>query len=281
MKQFQLSESNYHSTDANQRYFSASQIKQFYTCEARAMAMINGEYVPDETTSLLVGSYVDAYFSSKRTNDCTGEISGPEFEEFMMNKGRQIFNSRTGELKAEYRLADQMIRRAESDDLFMEYMSGRKQVIMTANIFGVPFKVKFDVLRDNYSAGEKRIVDLKTVRDFKPMYREGEGRLNFVEYWRYDLQLAIYQEVYRVNKGLRLPTYLACITKEQPPDIEVISVPQEQLDMCLELLSKDIERFRMVKAGILAPKRCEDCAYCRMTKRLTAPMNLSELNDYE
>lgn len=281
MKQFKLTELNYQSTEANQRYFSASQVKQFYSCEARAMALINGTWVPEESTSLLVGSYVDAWFSAKRHFDGPGEVSGSEFDEFVEKNAKKIKNSRTGELKADFKLAEQMIERAEMDPVFMEYLKGSHQVIMTAEIFGVPFKAKFDILRDHYRVTDKRIVDLKTVRDFKPLYKEGEGRLSFVEYWQYDLQMAIYQEIYYQNKGLKLPMYLACITKETPPDISVIHIPQEQLDMNMELLQKDLERFRMIKAGILEPTRCEGCAYCRGTKRLTAPISLEQLINFD
>lgn len=281
MNQFKLTDSTYQSIEANLKYFSASQIKMFYSCEARAMAMITGKWKPEDSVSLLIGSYVDAWFSSKRHFDRPGEISGPEFDEFIQKNEKKIRNSRTGELKADFKLAEQMIERAELDKLFMEFLKGNHQVIMTAEIFGVPFKAKFDILRDNYKVRDKRIVDLKTVRDFKPLYREGEGRLSFVEYWRYDLQLAIYQEIYYRNKGIKLPMYLACITKETPADISVIHIPQEQLDMNIEILEKDMERFRMVKAGILEPKRCEGCAYCRATKRLKSPISLSDLNNFE
>ena len=278
MNDFKLTDATYHSIEANMKYFSASQVKQFYSCEARAMAMIEGRYVPEETTSLIVGSYVDAYFNSKRSGDGKGEISGSEFDEFIGKNSKKILNSRTGELKSDFKLAEQMIERAESDPVFMQYLQGRKQVIMTATLFGVPFKVKYDVLRDNYRSMDRRIVDLKTVRDFKPLYREGEGRLSFVEYWRYDLQLAIYQAVYEHRKGIKLPMYLACVTKENPPDIGLFHVPQEQLDMQMKLLESDMERFKLVKAGVIEPHRCENCAYCRATRKLTGPMSLDEFN---
>lgn len=276
--QFILNDANYHSIEANQRYFSASQVKSFYSCEARTMAMIEGKYVPEESVSLLIGSYVDAYFNAKRCGDAKGQISGPEFNEFIEKNRKKLINSRTGELKADFRLAEQMIERAESDPVFMRFLKGNRQTIMTATLFGVPFKVKFDVLRDSYRVNDKRIVDVKTVKDFKPMYREGEGRLSFIEYWKYDLQMAIYQAVYEHRKGIKLPMYLACITKENPSDIGLFHIPQEQIDMNLKLLEQDIERFRMVKAGILEPHRCENCAYCRATRKLTGPISMAELN---
>lgn len=278
MNDFRLTDANYHSREANMRYFSCSQVKAFDACEAAAMAEINGTWEREETPSLLIGSYVDAYFNSKRSGDKPGKISGLEFSEFVDTHRKQLINSRTGELKADFKLAEQMIERAENDKFFMSFLSGRKQVIMTANLFGVPFKVKFDVLRDDYRVTNKRIVDVKTVRDMQPMYKEGQGRLNFIEYWQYDLQGAIYTAVYEINKGLKLPFYIAPITKENPPDLAIIHIPQEQLDMQLKFLEKRIDRYRAVKVGLIPPKRCGKCAYCRKTNRLDRVKELSELD---
>lgn len=276
--QFVLTESNYHSRTANLKYFSASQVKGMLSCEARTMAEIFGTWSEEPTVSMLVGSYVDAYFNSKREKDGRGEISGHEFSDFVAENRTKLVNSRTGELKADFRKAEQMIERAESDELFMRFLRGRKQVIMTANLFGVPFKVKYDVLRDHYRVNDKRIVDIKTIRDTEPIYRTGEGKLNFVEYWRYDLQLSIYREVYKKNKGAELPCYLACISKQDPPAILLIHIPPPQLDTNMEYLAEKMERFKAIKSGIIEPERCENCAYCRATRKLSRVINLDELD---
>ena len=39
-----LTAENYYSREANQAYFSASQIKAFLECESRTMAELRGEY---------------------------------------------------------------------------------------------------------------------------------------------------------------------------------------------------------------------------------------------
>ncbi|MFA5307187.1 MAG: PD-(D/E)XK nuclease-like domain-containing protein, partial [Candidatus Babeliales bacterium] len=57
-----LTVENYFSQDANSYYMSASQVKSFLACEAMALAEIKGEYAREKTTSLLVGSYVDAHY---------------------------------------------------------------------------------------------------------------------------------------------------------------------------------------------------------------------------
>ena len=60
-----LTAENYYSPEMNWRYMSASQFKAFKRCEAAAMAELRGELERKETTALLVGSYVDSYFSGE------------------------------------------------------------------------------------------------------------------------------------------------------------------------------------------------------------------------
>jgi len=251
-----LTSENYYSLEADKEYFSASQVKSFLNCEAQALAQIRGEYEQPTSTALLMGSYVDAYFD--------GGVS--EFSK----EHPEIFNSRTGELKADFKKAELMIERAKSSPLFMEYLEGEKQKIFTGEIAGVPFKAKFDV----YVPG-KRIVDLKTVRDLEPCYKEGAGRISPIEYWHWDLQLAIYQEL----EGNKLPCYLAIITKEEPSDIRLIQIPQTILDAEMDYLKQILPRLDAIKKGIVEPERCDHCAYCRQSRVLTEPEVFNILED--
>jgi hypothetical protein len=113
-------------------------------------------------------------------------------------------------------------------------------------------------------------VDLKTVRDFKPLFREGEGRLNVVDYWRWTLQMAIYQLI----EGHNLPCYIAAITKEEPSDLAIIEIPQARMDAEIDFISTRIEMFKGMKDGVLQAERCEKCAYCRATRKLKGPVTL-------
>ena len=61
----ELTNQNYFSVEANREYFSVSQFKSFKECEERAMAEVTGRYIRPETKDLLMGSYVDAYFSGE------------------------------------------------------------------------------------------------------------------------------------------------------------------------------------------------------------------------
>ena len=251
MKKERLTARNYHSTEMNKRYWSASQLKAFLDCPARAMAELNGEWEPPKSDALLIGSYVDAAFESKKSFELFG------------NEHQEIFK-RDGTLKSEFVKAENMIQRARRDSVFMDFMKGRHQVIKTATLWGVPFKAKFDVL------AKDRIVDLKTVKDFKPLYREGEGRLNVVDYWRWTLQMALYQRI----EGHNLPCYIAAITKEDPPDLAIIQIPQARMDAEIDYISTRIELFKGIKDGVLEPERCEKCAYCRATRKLKGAVPL-------
>ena len=68
--EFILTDENYYSVEANTRYCSASQLKQFIGspnkpgCEARAMAEIRGEWKQETTKALLQGSILDALWEN-------------------------------------------------------------------------------------------------------------------------------------------------------------------------------------------------------------------------
>lgn len=246
-----LTKKNYHSERANRVYWSASLVKQFLACPAAAVAM---EPAPP-STALLVGSYVDAAFEGQKA-----------LERFTLEHPKMF--KKDGTLKADFAKAEEMIERARSDRVFMEYMSGRKQVIRTGLIGGLPFKIKMDV----YKKG-RRIVDLKTVRDMKPGFRAGA---TFADAWEWPLQLAIYQAV----EGNRLPCFLAVVTKEDPPDLAVIEIPQRELDAERERLLEMLPRLDAMRQGVIEPTRCECCAYCRRTKKLSGPVPLGDFIDY-
>ena len=253
-----LTSKNYFSKRANQLYFSASQIKAFKKCEAQALAEIRGKYERPASQALMVGSYVDAAL--------TGDLDAWMAEHPEIRK-------RDGGLKAEFVQAADMVERAKRDPVFKEFLKGRHQKIMTAKLFGVPFKAKFDAIRDD------RIVDLKTVKDMQPVYLPGQGRVDFATAWDWPLQMAIYQKIVQVNTGKILPCYLAVITKEMPSDIAVIQIEQERMDAEIAWLENALPRFEMIKAGQIEPERCGCCAYCRETNKLTGPVMLGEFDE--
>lgn len=247
---------NYFSENNNRKYCGSSQFKQFLKCPARAMAILEGRLQEEESTALLVGSYVDAWFE--------GEESFELFKVFHPN----IFK-KDGSLKAEYEKANEIIARVNRDELFMKYMSGRKQVIKTGMIEGVPFKIKID----SYHKG-KALVDLKVIKDMKPIWDEDLGcKVDFIHYWGYHYQAAIYQAI----EGHKLPFYICAVTKENEPDLAVIEIPQDWIDDAMAVIKNHIGVIQAIKRGEIEADRCESCDYCKSTKKLTRVISAEEL----
>ena len=199
-----LTNENYYANASNMEYMSVSQYKSFRKCEAATMAELRGEWKRPKTTALLVGSYVDSWFEGT-------------LDEFMRDNP-EIFK-KDGSLKADYVQAEEIIQRVQQDEVFMKYMSGEKQRIFTAELFGTWWKIKIDSLLSNM------IVDLKVMRSMERIMGK-----SFVEHWGYDLQMAIYAAVH----GGDLETYLAVVTKQSPSDIEIIEIPKWRREELLE-----------------------------------------------
>ena len=259
-----LTSENYHSKESNQHYMSVSQYKDFcgtlgkLPCEAQALAKLNGEWGEDKSTALLVGSYVDSHFENTLA--------------LFQSQNPEIFTKK-GELKAEHRKAEEIISRIERDELFMKYMSGEKQVIMTAELFGVEWKVKLDSYIPDVC-----IVDLKVMKSLKESFwTKDYGYMDFVRYWGYDIQAAIYQKVVEINTGKKLPFYIAGASKEKEPDIEIINIPQSWMDEKLMDVEKEVPKIIDLKNGEYDPIRCEACDYCKFTKILTEPITPDSL----
>lgn len=238
-----LTNDNYYSAEANREYFSVSQYKAFQRCEAAAMAQIAGEWEPPKTTALMVGSYIDSWFEGT-------------LDEF--TAAHPEIYKKDGSLKADFIQAEELIAFVQQDPLFMRYMSGKKQIILTAELFGSKWKIKID------SYHPDKIVDLKVMRSMERIMGK-----SFVEHWGYDLQMAIYAAV----EGRDLVTYLAVVTKQDPPDKEIISIPRWRRVELLDEVERSMPRLLAVKSGRIPPHRCGVCEYCRKTKILEEPVD--------
>lgn len=249
-----LTAKNYFSPNSNMKYCGSSQFKTFLKCPAMAMAELNGEWQREESSALLIGSYVDSFFEGT-------------LEQFKAEHP-EIFK-RDGTLKSEFIKADEIIARVSRDELFMKYMGGKKQAIKTGEICGVPFKIKMD----SYHKG-RAIVDLKIIKDFEPLWDEEDGcRKDFIQYWGYDYQAAIYQAI----EGNKLPFYICAATKEATPDIAVIEIPQAWIDSAMSIIKHEIGLIDAYKRGEIDPPRCEKCRYCKETRKLSRVISADEL----
>lgn len=243
----ELNNDNYYSNEANWKFMSYSQFKQFCECPAKAMAMLKGEWKEEESESMLIGSYIDSWLD--------GNI-----EQFR-NEHPSIFNSRTGELKAGFKQAEQIIDRMSKDKMFIDLLTGERQKILTCNIAGVPFKAKIDSFLDKYT------VDGKVLKDCKDIWIDGECKPFF---WanRYDIQAAIYKTARRQNMLGDVPFRLAVVTKENEPDLRIFEFSNETIDNALQEIIAKAPIFQEMKDGKTEAFRCGCCNYCKNSKIL-------------
>lgn len=254
-----LTKENYYDNEMAKKYMGFSQIKSFMKCEARAMALLNSEFEEPENDNFLIGKYVHAWNEGM-------------IHEFLENNRSKIFKI-NGTLKQVFENADAMINTLENDRLCMLALEGEKEVIMSGDIFGVPFKIMID----SYNPERRTIVDLKTTKSIvEKSWIDRLGRYgNFIENYQYDLQMAIYAEIELQNSKAK--DYCEClivaISKETPPDKIVITGFNfiNKHEEILENIKNNILKYQDIKLGKTEPDRCECCDYCRATKKLLIP----------
>ncbi len=273
-----VTKENYFSQEIQMAYLSASQFKAFDQCEAGALAQLRGEFPQMETTALLVGSYVDAVFAE-------------EIDAFRQSHPGLF--KRDGTLKADFLRAEELVGRMQGDLLYTLLLSGEKQVVRTGHIAGVPFKIKIDSLLDGATCraivqkfpGEGAalgfcdgaIVDQKVMKDTEDLWDpETHSRVPFAARWGYDLQGAIYQAI----EGHMLPFVLAVGTKQSPPALEAVYIPDGQLAAKLAEVEDRAPRYQAIKEGKLPPRRCGKCPYCRATRKLEKILDYREVGTW-
>lgn len=244
----EMNNENYFSKKNQIKYTGSSQIKDFLQCEACALAKINEEWKEEKSKAMLVSSYIDAAISDELV----------EFEQ----ENLDIF-TKQGDLKAAYKLAENVLNQMEQDEMFMRYLNGEHQVIMTGEINNVPVKIKID----SYFP-EKVIVDLKCMANFDLIWNEAtHQKENFVDYYDYLTQAALYQEIVRQNTGERLPFIIAATTKQKYSQRALLQIPQEKMDLRLEFLMEYLPHLQEVKQGKIKPTSCGKCDYCISKKK--------------
>lgn len=248
----ELNLDNYYSQEANTEYMSVSQYKDFEKCERYALAKLIGEYVEEKSKAMLVGGYVDAYFSNR-------------LEQYK-EEHPEIFK-KDGTLLKDFDKANEVIEVATNDPLFMEHTKGKKQVILTGIIGGVKWKGAIDFLN------EEDTTDLKVVASIRePVWVERNGRnikTNFIDAYDYLVQGAIYQELRRQTMGELKPFNIAAISKEEEPDKAIIQIDNDILAEKLKEVSEKVGRYDLIKKGVIAPIGCGNCPVCRKLNRLT------------
>jgi len=257
-----LTKDNYFSKEADERYMSVSQYKNFKRCEAMAIAKLTGQY-EYYSDAFLVGSYVHAWADGT-------------LDDFII-KHPEILSSRgpsKGQLKKEFQQANEMIKSLQGDPFVMDFLQGSHEILMTGELFGVEWKIMIDV----YNPERERFADLKTVRSIYEKYWLDGKKMSFVEYFGYITQMAVYQEIEGQNRlGIPLQPYIIAVSKETAPDRAVIYIDQDTLDTELADVKQRMKRIIQVKNAEVMPRRCERCDYCRKTKKLNQAIHYSKI----
>ena len=237
----------------NTGHMSVSKFKKFLKCQVDGLQEFNGS-----STALLVGSFVDAHVEG------TLEQFKLDHPELISTRGVS-----KGKLKAEFKEAEEICDFIDNNKVLQQFLSGEKQQIFTGEISGVPFKI----MMDNYDKGIA-INDLKCMRGITD--RSGKY-YDFITQWRYDIQGACYQEIVRQVTGEQLPFFICVVTKETPINSAVIQIPQPILDLALEEVTENIEKFYDVWVGDEEPVGCGTCKSCISARKETPIMSMYDL----
>lgn len=236
---------------ADTKYMTNSKIKRFMECEIKGL-----EPFGKPSEAMKIGSYVDSY------------VSGT-LEQFRKDNPDIFYKNDKTKLKAGFRKAEEICEFIDSDKTIQQFLSGEKQTVATGKIADVPFKAKLDI----YSKGIA-INDLKIIRSLTD--RQG-NYYDFITQWRYDIQMAIYQELIYQNTREKLPCFIVAITKEDTINSAIIKIDQPTLDFALEEVEQFAPRAYDVMIGKEEPIGCGICEVCIQNRKETPIISLGEL----
>ena len=256
----------YYGSEANWVYMGVSQYKDFMKCEAQALAKLKGDWEPiSDPTALLVGNYVHSYFESPEAH-----------EKFKSMNKDAMFSSRKpyGLLKA-FQVAENMIERIESEQLFKLIWNGEKESVVTGELYGIEWKGKIDLL--NIEKGY--FVDLKTTAQLDKRFWSDKYMqyVSFIEEFGYALQIAVYERLLEQKYNKPFTGYIYAVTKQPVPDVAGIEVEVLKKEFELRELEATIDRVSRVKNGQETPEACGHCDYCKQDKQLDGFIMSSEL----
>ena len=245
--------SDYFSPESEKKYMSNHQFNDWKFCEAMAYAKyVTFEYKPEMSEAFVMGLWVESL------------IQGHEYDHPSMY-------AKKGNLLANFEHGKTMAKKAKDDKFFMFVCQGEPQMELYGEISGTPWKCKLDYC----DLTRRWVTDLKTAKSFQDdwLYVDGKNtKVPWYEIHNYWRQMAIQKELARQNFGFGFEAYIAAVTKQDPPDIDVIHFADEarfRLEMIV--IDSKMERINDIKTGAMPATRCEHCEYCRATKKLTKP----------
>lgn len=241
---------------------SPTLFKRFMACEFSALHDLKNP-AEDDAEALVVGNYVHSYFESVKAHAT------------FVKDHEQTINSRGRKPKAAFVKAQKMIDRLNNWHAFKAAYKGEKEAIVTGNIFGVDWKGKIDCL--NVEAGI--FFDIKTTRSIHDHIWNEETRTkeNFVVRYNYTLQMAAYKTMLEQMYGQEFTPVIVAVSKEDHPDIQMISFDGYDFEQDLQLIKDNQEHIMNVIYGKAEPFKCGHCDYCKDTKQPTDVISVLDL----
>jgi hypothetical protein len=266
---------DYYSPEKDREYMSCSQFSAFADqCELAAYKRyVTNEIEKEEKDCFLEGNFGHTAFES------------PEAHEKFIIKNHDNIIAKTGrtkgELKAPYKLLQEIIEIAKSTPAFMKVLQGEPEVEYTGEIAGVPWKIRVD----NIDVDTGMFTDIKFVKsivaqEWITLYYNTFGNFSLIPhpdfpmernkkvpfyeahgYWR---RSAVYQEILKQSTGKTLLPILAAISKEVPPDMKIISMHNpKRITAELENIKLKLPRIMKLKNKEIEPVGCGICEVCR------------------
>lgn len=253
-------------------YMSTSRFKNYIDCEAKALAIDNGVWEEEKTPiQLVVGNYVHSYFESPE-----------EHQKFLEKYYSYIYKEPTKtEVVANLEMAGiEFDKKQKADEpVFHDYYEGKdgdwveKEMILTGELEGLAFKGEVDSI----NLTQRYFVDLKTMRSiasetWSPTLHQRVPQMvyNVIEY-KYHLQMFIYQKLLEQMDLPFFTPYMVAVSKEEIPDKEIIVFDDELLETGEAVFYAHIQRVKEVVEGLVPPKHCGECDYCKTIKHLEYP----------
>ena len=251
-----LTPENYHSEEAKRTWLSASAVKQAMRCEYEWNAYRTGAAHEDESKEAFkLGHYFETMVSGTDAEIERFKIDNPE-----------IFSSKgptKGQLKSTYKDVDKCVEAVKNQPFLMNIINScKKQVILTGNICGVPFRMMCDLIR--FGDG---IYDLKCMDSFKRIWSlSAESYVEWYEYWNYPAQMYIYKEIAEQN-GISVPCVGLIAASKSNADIQAIQFGRDVLLQARSDVEYTVGRMKDIMNGD-EPIRCQHCDVCIGSRKI-------------
>jgi hypothetical protein len=260
-----ITHANYYSKEANEAYFTASQIKTYMSCPSQWLATRRGLYEREESDALFQGQYVD-----------TALTEPDKFDQFCIDNADKIYGRGKKKYKAIADI-DRAIARVQRDEKFMYYLTGETQfIIVIEDFYGYPYKAMLDCV--NFE--EFFLTDLKTTRgiDAEEWIKLDDGtfgKVSWITRWRYPMQLALYREALYHEYQCRPHPYIAAMEKTKVPNFDVFDMYDKwPLDGELQRAVDAMHGMAEVvhEDDPLALRQCKTCEWCLSNKKIIEPI---------